>query len=282
MIEIGKTIIKFPPLREGILIKRYKRFLADVELADGEIVTAHCANTGPMKGVLWPGGRVRLKYSPSPKRKLDWSWEQAEVPSHSELKKCWVGINTSLPNKLIRNLIEANCLEKQFGSISTIKSETKTISSYIHNSQGDGIGKIAVLVALRCDENSKQIQDFGKQLAMHIAAAKPKAVSRDDLDPDLLSRERKILVEQAKDSGKPDAIIEKMVDGRIRKFYEEACLLEQTFVMDEDSKIADVIEQKAKDLSLKLSISGFSYFVLGEGIEKREEDFVTEVAAAGR
>ena len=111
MIEIGETIIKFPPLVEGTLIKRYKRFLADVELADGEIVTAHCANTGPMKGVLWPGGRVRLKYSPSPKRKLDWSWEQAEVPSHNELKRCWVGINTSLPNKLIRNLIEGNVLE---------------------------------------------------------------------------------------------------------------------------------------------------------------------------
>ena len=125
MIEIGKTIIKFPPLVEGILIKRYKRFLADVELADGEIVTAHCANTGPMKGVLWPGGRVRLKYSPSPKRKLDWSWEQAEVPSHNELKRCWVGINTSLPNKLIRNLVEANGLEKQLGSIANIKPEVK-------------------------------------------------------------------------------------------------------------------------------------------------------------
>jgi len=123
VIEIGKTIIKFPPLQEGILIKRYKRFLADVELDNGEIVTAHCANTGPMKGVLFPGGRVRLKYSPSPKRKLDWSWEQAEVPSHNELKKCWVGINTSLPNKLIKNLIEANCLEKQFGAISSIKTE---------------------------------------------------------------------------------------------------------------------------------------------------------------
>ena len=123
MIEIGKTIIKFPPLHEGILIKRYKRFLADVELDNGEIVTAHCANTGPMKGVLFPGGRVRLKYSPSPKRKLDWSWEQAEVPSHNEQKKCWVGINTALPNKLIRNLIEANCLEKNFGSISSIKAE---------------------------------------------------------------------------------------------------------------------------------------------------------------
>ncbi len=123
MIEIGKTIVEFPPLREGVLVKRYKRFLADVELDNGEIVTAHCANTGPMKGVLWPGGRVRLKYCPSPKRKLDWSWEQAEVPSHNELKRCWVGINTSLPNKLIRNLIEANCLEKQIGAISIIKAE---------------------------------------------------------------------------------------------------------------------------------------------------------------
>jgi len=125
VIEIGKAIIKFPPLVEGILVKRYKRFLVDIELADGEIVTAHCANTGPMKGVLWPGGRVRLKYSPSPKRKLDWSWEQAEVPSHNELKRCWVGINTSLPNKLIRNLVEANCLENQLGLIASIKPEVK-------------------------------------------------------------------------------------------------------------------------------------------------------------
>ena len=123
MIEIGKPIIKFPPLVEGVLIKRYKRFLAEVELDNGQSVTAHCANTGPMKGVLWPGGRVRLKYSPSPKRKLDWSWEQAEVPSHNELKKCWVGINTSMPNKLIRLLVEAECLEKQFGPISSLKAE---------------------------------------------------------------------------------------------------------------------------------------------------------------
>tara|TARA_Y100001968_G_scaffold91623_1_gene82429 strand:- start:120 stop:887 length:768 start_codon:yes stop_codon:yes gene_type:complete len=123
VLEIGKAIIKFPPLKEGILIKRYKRFLADVELDSGEIITTHCANTGPMKGVLWPGGRVRVKYCPSPKRKLDWSWEQAEVPSHNDLKKCWVGVNTSLPNKLITNLIQANCLIKQFGPVLSIKPE---------------------------------------------------------------------------------------------------------------------------------------------------------------
>ena len=123
MIEIGKTINKFSPLHEGTLIKRYKRFLVDVELNNGEIVTAHCANTGPMKGVLWPGGRVRLKYAPSPKRKLDWSWEQAEVTSYKEGKKIWVGINTSLPNKLIKHLIEEDCLEREFGEISSIRTE---------------------------------------------------------------------------------------------------------------------------------------------------------------
>ncbi len=123
MIKIGKTIFSFPPLREGILVKRYKRFLADVELDNGEVVTAHCANTGPMKGVLYPGGRVRIRHCPSPKRKLNWSWEQAEVPSHCKSKKCWVGINTSLPNKLIRNLIESNCLENQLGKISSINPE---------------------------------------------------------------------------------------------------------------------------------------------------------------
>ena len=123
MLEIGNTIIKFPPLEEGKLIKRYKRFLAEVELDSGEIITAHCANTGPMKGVLCPGGRVRVKYSPSPKRKLDWSWEQAEVPSNKAIKQCWVGINTSLPNKLVKLLIEANCLDKQFGSVESIRPE---------------------------------------------------------------------------------------------------------------------------------------------------------------
>ena len=118
---IGKTISTFPPLIEGTLKKRYKRFLADIELDTGELVTAHCANTGPMKGVLYPGGRVRLRYSPSPKRKLAWSWEQAQVPSLEGL--IWVGINTSLPNKLVRRVIEEGFLNKQLGDILEIKNE---------------------------------------------------------------------------------------------------------------------------------------------------------------
>ncbi|KGG16667.1 MULTISPECIES: DNA/RNA nuclease SfsA [unclassified Prochlorococcus] len=118
---LGKTIKTFPTLVEGVLQKRYKRFLADVQLDTGEIVTAHCANTGPMKGVLYPGGRVRLRYAPSPTRKLSWSWEQAQVPS--EKGYCWVGVNTSLPNTLVRLAIESGFLNKQLGDIKEIKNE---------------------------------------------------------------------------------------------------------------------------------------------------------------
>ena len=118
----GTPLLEFTPLTEGVLIKRYKRFLADVELKDGSVVTAHCANTGPMTGVLHPGGRVRMRYSPSPKRKLAWTWEQAEVPS-SRGGFCWVGINTSLPNRLIRAAIEAGCLVDSLGPVAGIRGE---------------------------------------------------------------------------------------------------------------------------------------------------------------
>ena len=117
-----QPLLSFEPLVEGILIKRYKRFLADVELSSGEQITAHCANTGPMTGVLIPGQRVRLRHAPSPKRKLAWTWEQAEVPGVDGLP-CWVGINTALPNRLIRAAIEAGCLAEQLGPIAAIRAE---------------------------------------------------------------------------------------------------------------------------------------------------------------
>ncbi len=118
---IGTTITTFPKLKEGILVKRYKRFLADVELEDGVVVTAHCANTGPMKGVLQPGGKVRLRHSQSPSRKLEWSWEQALVSSVKG--ECWVGVNTSLPNRIVRLAVEAGLLKNQLGEIIEIKNE---------------------------------------------------------------------------------------------------------------------------------------------------------------
>ena len=110
------------PLVEGVLLKRYKRFLADVALDSGEQVTAHCANTGPMTGVLHPGGRVRLRHDPSPSRKLAWTWEQAEVPA-ADGSAIWVGINTALPNRLVRATIEAGCLEPWLGPIGSIRAE---------------------------------------------------------------------------------------------------------------------------------------------------------------
>lgn len=118
----GDALLTFEPLAEGQLIRRYKRFLADVELSDGEVITAHCANTGPMTGVLTPGQRVRVRHAPSPKRKLAWTWEQAEVIG-ADGSPCWVGINTALPNRLIRATIEAGCLAGQLGTIAGIRAE---------------------------------------------------------------------------------------------------------------------------------------------------------------
>jgi len=116
------VVLPLAELQEGVLIRRYKRFLADVELADGRVVTAHCPNTGPMSGVLHPGGRVRLRHDPSPTRKLAWTWEQAESPGASGTA-VWVGVNTALPNRLVRATIEAGLLEPQLGPIEGIRAE---------------------------------------------------------------------------------------------------------------------------------------------------------------
>ena len=119
---MNDRIIEFDPLIEGILIKRYKRFLADIQLENGEIVTAHCANTGPMKGLLNQGSKVRISFSPSPKRKLPWTWEQVQVLG-SDNEMVWVGINTLYANKLIKKVIEKEFFKGKLGDIDQIKSE---------------------------------------------------------------------------------------------------------------------------------------------------------------
>ena len=154
------------------------------------------------------------------------------------------------------------------------------VASYIHTQIAEGLGKIGVLVGLESSGDAAKLSAFGRQLAMHIAAAKPQSVSRDDLDQTVIERERQVLIDQAKESGKPDNIIEKMVEGRIRKFYEEVCLLDQTFVIDGESKVAKALEAAGKDAGGDIKVTGFELFVLGEGIEKEEEDFAAEVAAA--
>ena len=120
---LNNPLLEFPPLHEGILIKRYKRFLADVKLDNDEIVTAHCPNTGPMTGLVYEGGRVRLRYCPSISRKLDWTWEQSLVPNLEKGSSCWVGVNTLLANKLVRLAIENNYLKDELGEILGIRQE---------------------------------------------------------------------------------------------------------------------------------------------------------------
>ena len=119
---MNDRIIEFEPLIEGVLIKRYKRFLADIQIDNGEIVTAHCANTGPMKGLLNEGAKVRISFSSSITRKLPWTWEQVKVIG-SDNKEVWVGINTLFANKLIIKVIEQNLLKDKLGEIAKIKSE---------------------------------------------------------------------------------------------------------------------------------------------------------------
>lgn len=153
------------------------------------------------------------------------------------------------------------------------------LSTYVHNAMGEGIGKIAVLVGLESTGDKSKLEGFGKQIAMHVAAAKPQSVSRDELDPEILERERVVLSEQARESGKPEEIIAKMVEGRLRKFYEEVCLLDQTFVIDGETQVSKAVEAAGKDAGGAISINGFKMFVLGEGIEKEVGDFAAEVAA---
>ncbi len=154
------------------------------------------------------------------------------------------------------------------------------LASYVHSAIAPGMGKIGVLVGLESNSDADKLAELGKQIAMHIAAAKPLAVSQDDLDQAEVERGRAVLSEQARESGKPEEIIEKMVIGRLRKFYEEVCLLDQTFVIDGETKISDVLANATKELGAPVSVAGFALMVLGEGIEKREEDFAAEVAAA--
>ncbi len=153
------------------------------------------------------------------------------------------------------------------------------VASYIHNSIADNMGKIAVLVALESTADKEKLMTLGRQIAMHIAAARPQSLNIESLDQAVVARERDIFFEQSRASGKPDNIIEKMVDGRIRKFYEEAVLLEQIFVMDNKSKISEVVESHAKELGAPIILKAFVRFELGEGIVQEEKDFAAEVAA---
>jgi len=152
------------------------------------------------------------------------------------------------------------------------------VGAYVHNASSPELGKIGVLVALKSTADEGKLSALAKQLAMHIAAASPLAITPEHLSKDVVERERSVQWELAKQSGKPDAVIEKMMEGRMRKFYEDTVLLSQTFVIDGETQVGKVIEKAAKELGAPIAIESFVRFQVGEGIEKVESDFADEVA----
>ena len=160
----------------------------------------------------------------------------------------------------------------------SVAIERGLIGSYMHGSVVPGLGRIGTLVAVETDGQPAGLEECVKQLAMHVAAARPRAIRRDDLDPALIDRERAVLLEQAKESGRPDHIIEKMVDGRMRKFYGEVVLTEQVWVIDNKTKVSDALASAAKEVGVGAELSGLACLVLGEGVEKRVSNLADEVA----
>jgi elongation factor Ts len=183
----------------------------------------------------------------------------------------------------------ADTLKEMIGSIGEnmtlrraahLASKKGVVASYMHGMVAPGLGKIGVIVALESSGDLEQLKTLGRQIAMHIAAANPQAIDVGGLDKALIDRERAVLTEQAKESGKPDAVIEKMVEGRLRKFYEEVVLVAQAFVFDPETTVGKAVTAAEKDLGTPVKITGFHRFALGEGIDRPDSDFAADVAAA--
>jgi len=163
--------------------------------------------------------------------------------------------------------------------MATLSVKQGVIASYVHNAVAPGLGKIGVLVGLESTADAGKLAPFGRQLAMHVAAANPQSLSIADVDPAALERERNVLAEQARASGRPDEIIAKMVEGRLRKYYEDVVLLEQLYVIDGESRVKAAIEKAGREAGAPIKVTGFVRLVLGEGVEREQKDFAAEVAA---
>jgi elongation factor Ts len=153
------------------------------------------------------------------------------------------------------------------------------IASYVHNAVAPDLGRMGVLVAVEGEGDQAKLAEVGKKIAMHVAATNPMSLSTDDLDPAAVEKEKAIFSEQAAASGKPPGVIEKMVEGRLRKFYEEVVLLKQAFVMNPDQTIEQLVAETAKETGSPVKVAGFVRLALGEGVEKKTDDFAAEVAA---
>jgi elongation factor Ts len=188
------------------------------------------------------------------------------------------GTGRSLIEEL-NNLISVIGENMEVRRVKSLEVEQGIVTSYIHGAIIPGLGRIGVLVALESSGDKTKLETLGKQIAMHAAAANPQACTISDLEPSVIDRERKIFAEQARESGKKEEFIEKMIEGRLRKFYEESVLIEQVYLIDDTKrKVSQVIADTAKEVGTSIILKGFSLFKLGEGIEKEVTDFAAEVA----
>ena len=160
--------------------------------------------------------------------------------------------------------------------------EDGVVATYVHNAASEGLGKLGVLVALKSTGNKDVLAAIGRQVAMHIAATNPLAIRSEEVDAAVAERERNVFIEQSRASGKPDAIIEKMVEGRMRKFFEEVALLSQSFVINPDITVGQAIKDAEKQAGAAIEVTGMARLLLGEGVEKEETDFAAEVAAVAK
>ena len=203
------------------------------------------------------------------------------VETLDQLKEVKITTDRTVKEEVTENIavIGENLNLRRMAKVSVTKG---LVASYVHNHVAVDMGKIAVLVGLESSIDAVKLQIIGRQIAMHIAAVGPQSLDVSSLDPAALERERAVLVDQARASGRPEEVIQKMVEGRVRKFYEEVVLLEQTLVMDGKTRIADVVENFAKEIGTPVTLKAFARFALGEGIEKQETDFAAEVQAQAK
>ena len=160
--------------------------------------------------------------------------------------------------------------------------EDGVVATYIHNAVADGLGKLGVLVALKSTGDKEALNTIGRQVAMHVAATNPLAIRSEEVDAAVAERERNVFIEQSRASGKPDNIIEKMVEGRMRKFFEEVALLSQAFVMNPEVTVGAAVKEAEKTVGAPIEVVGMARLLLGEGVEKEATDFAAEVAAVAK
>jgi elongation factor Ts len=210
---------------------------------------------------------------------------KAALPAKGDLEKIKASTGAGLEGTVqdhITNLVATIGENMELRRAAYLAVPNGVVASYIHNSAGDGLGRIGILVAVESTGAKPALLEIGKKVAMHVAAALPMSLAVEDLDQDAIARERAVFSEQARQSGKPENIIEKMVDGRLRKFYEEVVLLKQAFVLDPEKTVEAAVKAAEKEAGAPVKIAAFARLTLGEGVEKKHEDFAAEVAAVSK